>query len=186
MTVVYLLDDATRPKAPAIPGAGAEHRRVGGRLKLIHGMHLAALDETKALMERVEAGECGADRLAAQLDSTEMLSNYRAFGNLCGRECQILDFHHTAEDTEIFPLLYSNGSVGLKRVIDRFAQEHLIVHQLLENLAANVLDIRDRPGPATFAAAKETFSLLYKVVRSHFAYEETELEEALGFYQVPL
>lgn len=185
MNIFDLLDENSRPKAPPIPGATPTHRKAGKKLAMIHDMHIAALDETREMMEKVAAGEALLGDLANQISSMELANNYRQFGNLCGRECQFLDFHHTSEDTEIFPIIEENGSAGLKRVIERLAEEHLVVARLLENLAHNVIEMRDQPGPETFASTKKTFELLYKVVRSHFQYEQTELEEAIGFYAIP-
>ena len=84
-------------------------------------------------MEQVEAGEQSAATLLEAISSLQMTANYRLFGNLCGRECQMLTLHHTIEDHSIFPVL-RQGSDGLKKVVDRLSQEHLIIHQLLEAL----------------------------------------------------
>lgn len=153
---------------------------------MIHAMHIAALDETKAMMERVEASQTDASDLASKIESLELVANYRDFGNLCGRECQFLDFHHNSEDTQVFPLVSAKGDDSLRRVVDRLTQEHTIVHELLVDLDRHVRAIARDPSSKTFAAAKRTFELLYKFVRSHFGYEEGELEEALGFFEVPL
>lgn len=181
-----ILDDRDRPKAPPIAGATPEHRKAGGRLRLIHKMHIAALDETRQMMEFVEAGQAGVDGLASHIDTMGLTANIRSFGSLCGRECQFLEFHHTAEDQEIFPVLYGEGSEGLRRVIERLSLEHGLVHRLIERLAANVEGIKKDPTPQTFAIAKDTFARLYDVVISHFGYEEGELEEALGYHGVAL
>lgn len=153
---------------------------------MIHAMHVVALDETKEMMERVEDSEIDASDLANKIASLELVANYREFGNLCGRECQFLDFHHNSEDTQIFPLLSAKGDDSLRRVVDRLMQEHTIVHELLVDLDRHVRAIAQDPRAETFAAAKQTFEQLYKFVRSHFGYEEGELEEALGFFDVPL
>ncbi len=185
MIVFDIFNDGARPKAPPIPGATQAHRLAGKKLAMIHDMHIAALEETREMMGRVEAGEAQVSELASQMTSIEMISNYRRFGNLCGRECQFLDFHHTSEDTEIFPILEAHGSESLKRVIARLAEEHLAIHQMLETLAANVMELLSSPNSESFARTKKTFELLYAAVRSHFGYEQTELEEAIGFYGVP-
>jgi hypothetical protein len=186
MKVFDLLDDKTRPKAPPIPGATLAHRMTGKKLAMIHEMHVVALDETRAMMDMVEAGEIAAGELAEHIGSLELLKNYRAFGNLCGRECQFLDFHHRAEDEEFFPVLHANGDEGMKRVVERLGDEHRIIGQILDELSANVALILTQPGPDTFSVTKTTFDVLYKVIRSHFSYEQAELEEALGFYSIPL
>ena len=185
MNVFDIFDENTRPKAPPIPGATPAHRAAGKKLAMIHGMHLSALDETQAMMERVVAGEHQVGDLAEQINSMKLMGNYRQFGNLCGRECRFLDFHHMSEDNEFFPVIYANGGDGLKRVIARLTEEHLLVHELLESLATNVSDLLAQPGADTFARTQGTFTLLSRLVRSHFDYEQTELEEALGFYAVP-
>jgi iron-sulfur cluster repair protein YtfE (RIC family) len=181
-----LLDGSTRPKANRIKEISSRQRQSGKRLAMIHAMHIAALDETKEMMERVEALEADTSELAEKLASLEMVRNYRKFGNLCGRECQFLDFHHRSEDEQIFPLLTAKGDDSMKRVVDRLMQEHAIVHELLVDLDRNVKAIAQHPSAGTFAAAKQTFEELYRFVRSHFGYEEGELEEALGFFDVPL
>jgi iron-sulfur cluster repair protein YtfE (RIC family) len=182
MNVFDLFDESQRPKAPPIRGATEQHRSVGRRLAAIHAMHLSALDETKEMMERVQQGEAAATDLAEQVTSLELLDNYRRFGNLCGRECQFLDFHHTSEDNEIFPAIAQNGGEEFKRVIERLTEEHAVIHRLLETLAMNVDNLRTEPSSANFARTRDTFEALYRAVGSHFNYEQTELEEAIGHY----
>jgi len=186
MNVFDLFDDATRPKAAAIPGATPEHRLIGKKLASIHAMHISALDETRAVILLIEKGEAHPEELMPQIEANELMRNYRRFGNLCGRECQFLEFHHTSEDWEIFPNIAAAGNASLTKVIDRLAEEHLVIHQLLETLAANVLEMRENPGPVSFHQTRETFLVVYRAVISHFGYEQTELEEALGFFGAPL
>jgi predicted glycoside hydrolase/deacetylase ChbG (UPF0249 family) len=182
MNVFDILDGSTRPKAPAIAGATPEHRLAGRKLAAIHDMHMSALDETKAMMKLVEAGGSQVARLVDQIDALELAKNYRRFGNLCGRECQFLDYHHTSEDLEIFPVLRARGGEAMNLVVARLTQEHAVVGELLEELAAKATTLRANPGRDSFLSAKTTFELLYSVIRSHFGYEQAELEEALGFY----
>jgi iron-sulfur cluster repair protein YtfE (RIC family) len=184
MNVFDLFDESQRPKAPAISGATEVHRSAGRKLAMIHNMHLSALDETKAMMDRVQDGEDAAKNLAEHVTSLHLWENYRRFGNLCGRECQFLDFHHTSEDTEIFPAIARSGNEGLRRVIARLTQEHSVIHQLLETLANNVGDLWSDPNATNFARTRDTFEVLDKAIRSHFGYEQTELQEAIGYYNV--
>jgi hypothetical protein len=184
-TAITLLDDATRPKAPKIEGITPAQRRQGKRLALIHEHHLEQMNEVRWVMEQVEAGEQSAETLLEAISSLQMAANYRVFGNLCGRECQMLTLHHTIEDQSIFPAL-RHGSDGLTKVVDRLAQEHLIIHQLLEALHDKAVNAVREPGRETFAALKAAFLALDRVVRSHFGYEQEELEEALGYFGIPL
>ena len=178
------VDAESRPRAPRIESATPEDRRRGRRLALIHRMHLQDLDEVGRLLTLVEQGEVQAAQLAEAVQALEMARNYRAFGTLCGRECQVLTFHHMAEDQQMFPVLAARGDAGLRAVVARLQEEHLVVHEVLERLEEAASALVSSPGPDTFAQARETFRALERVVRSHFGYEETELEEALGYHGV--
>jgi hypothetical protein len=176
-------DEATRPHAAPPPGPAP--RRQGRSLAFIHRMHLASLDETMRMMERVEAGEAAAD-LQAQVLSLEMTRNYAAFGTLCGRECWALEFHHRSESDEIFPALQTRGGPDLARVIARLVEEHAAIHHLLMDLAARVEGLGERPGPGSFAEARAALVRLDRIVRSHFGYEEAEIDDALARHGVVL
>lgn len=182
--LINLLDDATRPKAPPIAGVTPMQRRRGQRLAMIHEMHLQQMDEVRSVLDAVMAGEKQAEALGTAVAGMEMAHNYRVFGSLCGQECSALTFHHTAEDEQIFPPLMV-GSDGLRRVVERLSAEHLVIHELLEHFEDRVLAIMANPGTSTFADLREVFDVLEKVVRSHFGYEQAELEEALGTMDVP-
>jgi hemerythrin-like domain-containing protein len=97
----------------------------------------------------------------------------------------MLTFHHTAEDRMLFPLLAAQGNEGLRKVVERLAAEHRIVHALIERMEEAAAASIDAPGPQTFARLKEAFEILERVVVSHFGYEQEELEEAIGFYEIP-
>jgi len=96
----------------------------------------------------------------------------------------MLTGHHTIEDLHMFPLLHEEGDVGLKKVVERLMAEHLVVHELIEELEQRAWACLQSPSPETFADAKKTFLDLNTCVRSHFGYEETELEDALSVIDV--
>jgi hemerythrin-like domain-containing protein len=97
----------------------------------------------------------------------------------------MLALHHAIEDQSMFPAL-RHGSDGLRKVVDRLSEEHSIIHRLLQALEAAAVNAVTEPGRETFAEVKAAFLALERVVHSHFGYEQTELEEALGYYDVPL
>lgn len=186
MAVLFdLLDESTRPKAPAIPGATPAHRVHGQRLALFHEMHLAQIERIEALLAAIEAGAAPPEALGARLRDLDMASNYRLFGSLCGRECQYLTFHHTGEDEQIFPVLMQ-GSAGLRAVVERLSEEHKVIHAILEELEAGAAALIASPDAEAFGRVRDAFVVLARVVRSHFGYEQTELAEALGVYRIPL
>jgi iron-sulfur cluster repair protein YtfE (RIC family) len=180
------LDDSTRPKAPKIDGVTPEQRRRGRGLRLIHDYHLEHMNEVRRVMEQVATGEEDAAALRDAIASMPMLANYRLFGNLCGRECQMLSLHHMIENESMFPLLRDAGGEGLRKVVDRLSQEHEVIHDLLLALHEGAAQAVQNPGRETFGELKAAFLTLERVVHSHFGYEQEELEEALGFYAVPI
>ena len=179
---ITLIDESTRPKAPRIEGATPAHRQQGKHLAMIHAMHLQQIAEVERVIQQIESGEAGMPRLGQAISGLQMASNYRLFGTLCGQECQVLNFHHTAEDQQIFPALM-NGSQGLRLVVERLIEEHAVIHRLIEEMEAQAVSLIQAPGLAGFQALKRTFATLVEIVRSHFGYEQAELEEALGYYQ---
>ncbi len=176
---VTLLDNSKRPKAPKIEGLNAFQRARGRRLKWFHDHHRAQLAEVARALETLDAAG-----LSEQIGKLDMSANYRTFGNLCGQECQMLTGHHIIEDIHMFPLLHQEGSDGVKKVVERMMAEHLVVHELIEELEQRALACLQKPNAENFAAAKKTFLDLNTCVRSHFGYEETELEDALGVIDV--
>lgn len=182
---INLLDDSTRPKAPKIEGVTPGQRMRGRRLAMIHNLHLEQMAEVRRVMEQVAAGEETIEKLGSAVSSIQMVSNYRLFGTLCGRECAALTFHHTSEDELVFPAL-SGRNEGLQKVIDRLIAEHGIIHELLEQLQSTALEAIEKPGSETFARLREIFAVLERFMKSHFGYEQVELEEALGHWNVPL
>ena len=116
----------------------------------------------------------------------QMVRAYQAFGSVCGQECRILTFHHGAEDDHIFPALRTKAGDGLMKVIDRLAEEHLVIHALIEQLQERATHALAAPGPDSFADLKGAFTALDTVLRSHFGYEETQLAEALGYFNIAI
>jgi iron-sulfur cluster repair protein YtfE (RIC family) len=181
---VTLLDDSNRPKALKIEGLSAAQRRQGRRLKHYHNMHREQLQNVADVMAQVAAGTLDAMVLGNALASLEMKSNFKAFGNLCGQECEMLTFHHGAEDSMVFPTLHEAGDEALRKVVARLAAEHLVVHELIEELEQRAQVLIAAPTIENFEVVKSSFADLEKCVRSHFGYEETELEDALSVIDV--
>jgi hypothetical protein len=180
LTRVTLLDNTKRPKAPPIEGVKPSQRRRGRRLGLIHNMHRQQLREVESMMIRID------DALLAAIEKLDMRRNFQLFGNMCGQECQMLTHHHMAEDQLVFPVLHDAGDAGLKKVVERLQAEHLVVHELIEELETLARQAMASPTPENFAKLKATFTELNTCVQSHFGYEEAELEEALSVIDVGL
>jgi Hemerythrin HHE cation binding domain len=182
---VILPDDATRPLAPKIPNVSPEQRRHGQRLSLFHAMHLREMSRVNRAMEQVFAGNGSAEELLTTITSMQMVSNMNQFGNLCGATCQMLTGHHSIEDYHIFPVL-KGRSDGLNKVVERLKAEHIVIHDLLVNLEAAAVALINGPCSANARALRTAFTQLEGFVKSHFGYEQTELEEALGYYNIEI
>lgn len=176
------LNEAARPKAPPVPEATDMHRKQGRQLEAIHRHYLFEMAQIGAVLARIEAKDAPPEHLRRIVLSLDMTENLRGFGSLCGRECQVLKFHHDIEGADVFPRVEAAGGGKFREVVAKLKAEHEVVHELIIRLnrAADVLI--DDPTEENFAQAAATFRKLEEVVRSHFGYEETELAEAIGYY----
>jgi hemerythrin-like domain-containing protein len=173
-----LLDNTKRPKAPKMENLTPAQRRQGRRLSLYHNHHRQQLREVESAMVQID------DAVLQKISELDMRHNFKVFGNMCGQECQMLNFHHSAEDQMMFPVLHEAGSDGLKKVVERLMAEHLVVHELIEEMEALAHIALKTPTAENHAKLKSTFVDLNTCVQSHFGYEETELEDALGVIDV--
>ncbi len=176
------VDIGMRPKMPTLDGITDAHRRAGLHLAAIHRMHLQDMDRIAGFLEHLKQGKISATTFADRIKNAELTQNMRMFGTLCGRECQVLNFHHDAEEHMIFPQLEAQHITAMSTVVERLKQEHLIVHELLRRLQDMADALIDAPNPKSFDDIAAVFQQLHKVVKSHFGYEETELRDALGKY----
>ncbi|MEY8880940.1 hemerythrin domain-containing protein [Donghicola sp. XS_ASV15] len=176
------LDEAARPLAPKVPAATDMHRRQGRQLAAIHRHYLMEMAQIGAVLARIEAGDTPPKDLKRIVLSSDMAENFRAFGSLCGRECQVLKFHHDIEGSDMFPRIKAAGGGVFQEIIAKLLSEHEVVHELIIRLDRAADALIAEPSEDNFARASDTYRKLEEVVRSHFGYEETELAEAIGFY----
>ena len=184
MATVTLLDDRTRPKAPALAGATEAHKRPGRHLKIIHRHHLQQMAQVRRVLDLVAQGAAKADALRDAVDSLDLKESMRMFGNLCGQECEMLTAHHDIESAYLFPVLQQHGNGGIRKVVERLMAEHEIIHHYLIELENGISQLMTALNVVNFSTVKNTFLALERIIKSHFNYEETELETAIGFYRV--
>jgi hypothetical protein len=176
------LNEAGRPKAPLVPEATDMHRRQGRQLAAIHRHYLMEMAQIGAVLDRIEARGTPPEHLKRIVLSLDMAENFRAFGSLCGRECQLLKFHHDIEGADMFPRIEAAGGGKFLEIVAKLKAEHEVVHELIIRLGRAAEALAEDPRDANFVQAATTFRKLEEVVRSHFGYEETELAEAIGYY----
>jgi len=167
---------------PPLPGVTEDHRRQGRKLAAIHRMHLMDMARIAALLKRTELGEASPEELNKAVQNLELTENMRSFGSLCGRECKVLEFHHDAEEHSIFPQLEARQVDALTALVARLRAEHKVVHELIVRLERAAMALMLETTAENFAEAKAVYWKLEEVIRSHFGYEETQLEEAIGLF----
>ena len=174
------VEDGPRPAKPDLGEVAPQDRLPGRHLAAIHRHYLADIGRIEAVLRRIEAGDAPPEELRQIVLNAEMTQNFRAFGTICGQECRVLKMHHDIEEHSIFPELSARGSAEVRAVVDRLRAEHEVVHELIERLAAKADDLQGAPDAAQFEEAGAIFDRLVAVVRSHFGWEESVLDEALG------
>ncbi|WP_343076510.1 nitroreductase/quinone reductase family protein [Jiangella mangrovi] len=93
----------------------------------------------------------------------------------CLSACQGLHFHHTGEDTAIFPAI-ERARPDLADVLARLRAEHGTVATLIERLEAAIRgDDGDSPGPAVLADV----DALIEQLEAHLDWEEQQLVPVL-------
>ena len=176
------LKEAERPKMPPLAGASDSDRRKGKHLAAIHRHYLSEVAQIAAILERIKGGDTPPEALASIVLHSDMRKNFEVAGTICGHQCRVLTMHHDIEEHSMFPALAAQGNTALSEVVDKLRAEHKVIHELLNRLGVAATELSAKPDEAHFEAAFDVFFALRKAVMSHFKYEETELEEAIGLY----
>jgi hemerythrin-like domain-containing protein len=178
-------DESTRPhRSPSAPDVAysPNGRQVGQHLIDVHDMLRRELQELRTLVGQVRDGALSAGDARSALNEMAMRQNDWTLGAFCARYCNTVARHHGLEDDAVFPHLASADRT-LAPVIDRLADEHLVIHDAIEGVdRALVAHINDRDD---FAPLQHALDLLTDTLLSHLSYEEHELVEPLarlGFY----
>jgi hypothetical protein len=179
-----LWDESTRPAGPEPPqdaAYSAHGRAIAGHLIGIHDHLRAELAQIRDLIGQVR-DSASAARARSAINQMTLRQNAWTLGAYCASYCRIVTGHHTLEDQAVFPHLRA-AEPGLAPVLDRLADEHKTIHQVLEDVdAALVEHLRD---PDSLDGLREAADILTDVLLSHLAYEEAQLVEPLarhGFY----
>ncbi len=175
------VETGTRPKAPALSNVSDVQRAKGRQLAAIHAHYLQDMARLSAVIDRIEAGDSPPAHLAQIVLASDMHQNFAAFGNLCGQGCQMLAMHHNIEQHHMFPEIESKAP-AFAALVARLREEHEVVHELLQRLAGCADRLTRSPDADGFAETRDVFNALLRAIQSHFRYEETELEAAIGVY----
>jgi hemerythrin-like domain-containing protein len=185
LSPVRVWDEATRPARAAAPPDAVYTRRgrvIGGHLIEVHDHLRAELARVRDLVRQVREGAADAVSARSAINEMTMRQNDWALGAYCASYCRFVTGHHMLEDEAVFPHLRASEA-GLGPVLDRLADEHKIIHQVLNDVDQALVDhLRN---PADFGGLQQAVDVLTDTLLSHLAYEEAQLVEPLarhGFY----
>jgi alkanesulfonate monooxygenase SsuD/methylene tetrahydromethanopterin reductase-like flavin-dependent oxidoreductase (luciferase family) len=178
-------DESTRPHRRE-SGPDVEYTRrgrlVGQHLVDVHDMLRTELTELREILAQVRDGGMSAGGARSALNEMALRQNDWTLGAFCSRYCGAVAQHHGLEDDAIFPHL-ARSDRTLEPVIERLADEHLVIHDAIQAVDHALVDHINHPDdyrPIQAAIDALTDSLL-----SHLSYEEHEIVEPLarlGFY----
>ena len=181
-----LWDEAARPTRPAPPPTARytrAGRAAGAELVAVHDMLRAELATVRDLIAQVHKGAIDAARARSELNQMTMRQNNWTMGAYCQSYCRVVTQHHGLEDAAVFPYLRARDN-GLGPVLDRLAEEHRVIHGVLDAVDRALMSYISQPGEAS--ELTDAADLLTDTLLSHLAYEERELIDPLsryGFYQ---
>jgi hypothetical protein len=182
---VRVWDEDSRPTGPEPPDGtaySARGRAIAGHLIEVHDHLRAELTQIRDLIGQVR-DSAGAAQARSAINQMTLRQNNWTLGAYCASYCRIVTGHHTLEDQAVFPHLRARDP-ALVPVIDRLAEEHEVIHKVLEDLDAALVEHLREPGGG-FDGLQAAADLLTDTLLSHLAYEEAQLVEPLarhGFY----
>lgn len=180
---IGFLDDATRPTVPPLTGVTPAQKASGEHLKEVHDHLRHDLKSIKVMIERAAQGTASAADIADETRQLTLVANFRRFGNLCGQYCALVNTHHSLEDYHMLPAV-ARISDGYRQVADRLRAEHVVVHELLERQIDALNALASEPTATRFDDARTVFEALERVLLSHLGYEEEQIGDALGYYNL--
>ena len=178
-------DPSTRPSGPPAPEGHAytaRGRAIGRHLAQVHDHLRGELDQIRDLLGQVKRGALSIGRARAAINEMTMRQNNWTLGAYCASYCAMVTAHHGMEDSAVFPYLRSQDP-KLAPVIDRLEAEHVIIHDVLQEIDRALVNLVTNSGD--FTEIEEAVDTLADTLGSHLAYEEGEITEPLsrfGFY----
>jgi hypothetical protein len=166
-------DLTARHTEPVVPQA---HSGAGAHLVEVHDGLRAELTRLRDIVEQVVAGEEQAHRARNAINELTMRQNNWTLGAYCAQYCRFVTGHHGLEDRSVFPHLRRSDPT-LTPVLDRLESEHLVIHDVLEQLDEALVALVS--GASGTAELKRVVDLLSSTLLEHLAYEEVELVPAL-------
>lgn len=174
-------DEASRPvhEEPAGASYPVEGQGAAQHLVDIHDGLRAELQQVRDVLDQVRRGHLTVGAARSVVNTMTMRQNNWTLGAYCESYCRIVTGHHTLEDRSVFPHL-RRTEPGLAPVLDRLQEEHVVIHEVLEEFDRALVglvaaDGTGRSGGEALDAVQRQLDLLTDTLLSHLAYEEREL-----------
>ncbi|HEY8789036.1 MAG TPA: LLM class flavin-dependent oxidoreductase [Actinopolymorphaceae bacterium] len=180
-----LWDESTRPVGPPAPTDHVyteQAQLVGHHLVDVHDALRQELTQLRDIITQVLEGTLAAGAARSTINEMTMRQNDWTLGAYCASYCRTVTQHHALEDSQIFPYL-RRADAGLVPVIDRLEAEHVVIHEVLEDVDAALVRFIGAPGD--FTELQDAVDVLTDTLLSHLSYEEREIIEPIaryGFY----
>jgi len=175
-------DESTRPRGPS-PDPDrtytAHERAAGQHLVDVHDGLRAELAQLDDLVQQVAAGMLDPGAARSHISTMVLRQNKWVLGSYCMSYCRIVTTHHTIEDQSMFPHL-RHGDPRLEPVIDRLAEEHVVIHDVLEQVDRALVRFVSVDADDGTPELQAAIDLLSDALLSHLSYEERELVEPLA------
>ena len=171
------LNERARPDVVTGMPLSEQQRGPGEHLRQVHDMYRAELEVVTELVALMRSGEATLDDLRGTIHGMAVRTNIEQFGAICLRYCAMVTQHHQLEDRAIFPAVRAE-SEAYAALIDQLEHEHGMIHVQLRRVDEAIVAVdTDR---SQLSRALDELDTLDRILRSHFAYEETQLAEPLG------
>ena len=179
-------DESTRPTYPVPDGASYLQPATPQHLVDIHDHLRSELAQVRDIVDQVRRGQLAIGPARSVINTMTMRQNNWTLGAYCESYCRIVTGHHTLEDHSVFTHLRGRDP-DLGAVLDRLAEEHLVIHDVLEQVDDALVGLVGAPSQGSEAAAavdelQRALDLLTDTLLSHLAYEERELIHPLAMH----
>lgn len=174
-------DESTRPRGPE-PDPDRTYTpselAAGQHLIDIHDHLRSELTEIRGLIDQVTAGALQPGSARQHLNEMALRANRWTVGAHCAGYNYLLTSHHTLEDQAMLPGLRRSDR-RLAPVLDRLAEEHGVIHHVLEAVDHALVEFVSDGADAQLHL-REAVDRLSDALLSHLSYEERELVEPLA------
>jgi hypothetical protein len=178
-------DETTRPSYAGPDDQSYPQAAVPQHLVDIHDHLRAELAQVRDIVDQVRRGQLSVGAARSEINTMTMRQNNWTLGAYCESYCRIVTGHHTLEDRSVFTHLRRRDP-DLGAVLDRLQEEHVVIHDVLEQVDDALVGLVGAPAYGPDAAAldelQRALDLLTDTLLSHLAYEERELIPPLARY----